>query len=946
VALTERLALLVDARVDGAVRDIKTLAKESGRTDDQAKKLEHRGKAIGTAWKVGVGVVAGAALVKLAQLSGQAIEDASALAETTNKVGVVFEDQAGKVLKFGETAAESLGQSKQQALGAAATFGQFFDAAGMANDAAADMSLTMVGLASDMASFNDADPSEVLQNLRSGLSGEAEPLRKFGVFLNEGAVAAKAAELGLVGLNGKLSDGQKIQARYAIIMEQTAKAQGDFARTSDGLANKQRQATALMADASAELGEGLLPAQLALTNALVDAAPAISAVAKGTANLIEGFVGLPGPVKAVAGGVTVAAAGFLVLAPRINEARKLLTDLSVSSPKAAKGLGMVGKAAGAVGAIIALDFALKGLNSTMEHSATGGEQLTTTVLDLADGKVSTLGKDFNDLAKNLEEIGTGGLFDVFDKADSIMVLSDGLEVLNNVLPGEQAQQQMREFKGQLEAIDGVLSGLVSSGGPEDAKAAFDAIATSMNLSATGIEELKAGLPGYAEALAGASNATRLSTGATDDHTDATDENTKALAANIDAMREKRSEAIRAMNAEINYQASIDDARASLKENGKTLDLETEKGRANKSALLGMAAAWNDLSDKEKNSQGARAAAIKQFVDLATKMGMSEGKARALARSILEIPSKRVEVTADTSAAQAAVNRFITDNNGRTVRINIDGSRTAGGLTGKAIGGPVNAGETYLVGERGPELFTPRQSGSITPNSALVRATGGGGGRMVDNSVATYAKSLAKASLITEKHAAILLKSADQIRDGIRAKIKSLVEERAQVASSFASSFGQTVFGSDATSIEGILGLAGQQASQAVDVKTAISALIDKGVSESVLQDLAASGQSGWDQIKALAGADKTQLAEFNKLTQVANSNLLAAGNMVGGALLNDDIAAAKAIERVADRLADRLEKALAKKDKDTVIHFHLGAKEIRQTLLELKRKSREPLGLS
>jgi len=945
VALTERLALLVDARVDGAVRDIKTLAKESGRTDDQAKKLEHRGKAIGTAWKVGVGVVAGAALVKMAQLSGQAIEDASALAETTNKVGVVFEDQAGKVLKFGETAAESLGQSKQQALGAAATFGQFFDAAGMANDAAADMSLTMVGLASDMASFNDADPSEVLQNLRSGLSGEAEPLRKFGVFLNEGAVAAKAAELGLVGLNGKLSDGQKIQARYAIIMEQTAKAQGDFARTSDGLANKQRQATALMADASAELGEGLLPAQLALTNALVDAAPAISAVAKGTANLIEGFVGLPGPVKAVAGGVTVAAAGFLVLAPRINEARKLLTDLSVSSPKAAKGLGMVGKAAGAVGAIIALDFALKGLNSTMEHSATGGEQLTTTVLDLADGKVSTLGKDFNDLAKNLEEIGTGGLFDVFDKADSIMVLSDGLEVLNNVLPGEQAQQQMREFKGQLEAIDGVLSGLVSSGGPEDAKAAFDAIATSMNLSATGIEELKAGLPGYAEALAGASNATRLSTGATDDHTDATDENTKALAANIDAMREKRSEAIRAMNAEINYQASIDDARASLKENGKTLDLETEKGRANKSALLGMAAAWNDLSDKEKNSQGARAAAIKQFVDLAVKMGMSEDKARALARSILEIPSKKVTVTADTSAAQHAIDMFIQGNSGRRIVVGL-------GLhapEAKADGGPVTANRTYLVGEEGPELFTPRQSGSITPNHALARATGGGGGgggRMVDNSVATYAKSLAKASLITEKHAAILLKSADQIRDGIRAKIKSLVEERAQVASSFASSFGQKVFGSDATSIEGILGLAGQQASQAVDVKTAISALIDKGVSESVLQDLAASGQSGWDQIKALAGADKTQLAEFNKLTQVANSNLMAAGNMVGGALLNDDIAAAKAIERVADRLADRLEKALAKKDKDTVIHFHLGAKEIRQTLLELKRKSREPLGLS
>ena len=38
--------------------------------------------------------------------------------------------------------------------------------------------------------------------------------------------------------------------------------------------------------------------------------------------------------------------------------------------------------------------------------------------------------------------------------------------------------------------------------------------------------------------------------------------------------------------------------------------------------------------------------------------------------------------------------------------------------GKAIGGPVSSGTTYLVGERGPELFTPGSSGSIIPNNKL------------------------------------------------------------------------------------------------------------------------------------------------------------------------------------------------------------------------------------
>jgi hypothetical protein len=43
--------------------------------------------------------------------------------------------------------------------------------------------------------------------------------------------------------------------------------------------------------------------------------------------------------------------------------------------------------------------------------------------------------------------------------------------------------------------------------------------------------------------------------------------------------------------------------------------------------------------------------------------------------------------------------------------------------GRATGGAVSAGTTYLVGERGPELFTPNMSGGITPNNKM---TGGGG----------------------------------------------------------------------------------------------------------------------------------------------------------------------------------------------------------------------------
>lgn len=52
---------------------------------------------------------------------------------------------------------------------------------------------------------------------------------------------------------------------------------------------------------------------------------------------------------------------------------------------------------------------------------------------------------------------------------------------------------------------------------------------------------------------------------------------------------------------------------------------------------------------------------------------------------------------------------------------------AKGITGKAIGGPVQSGQPYMVGERGPEMFVPNQSGSIVPNNKM-----GGGVTVINN----------------------------------------------------------------------------------------------------------------------------------------------------------------------------------------------------------------------
>ena len=125
------------------------------------------------------------------------------------------------------------------------------------------MSKSMVQLAGDMASFHDQDPTEMLETLRSGLSGEAEPLRKFGVLLTRRRSSRRPTR-GIAKKGAELTEAQKVQARYALIMEQTTKAQGDFARTSDSVANQQRTLTAETENTTAAFGQALLPAMQAL----------------------------------------------------------------------------------------------------------------------------------------------------------------------------------------------------------------------------------------------------------------------------------------------------------------------------------------------------------------------------------------------------------------------------------------------------------------------------------------------------------------------------------------------------------------------------------------------------------------------------------------------------------------------------------------------------------
>jgi uncharacterized membrane protein YgcG len=204
-------------------------------------------------------IPAAAALAGLAAAAGPAISAASDLEENLSKVNVIFGEGAKEIENFAKTAATALGQSQNAVLEAAGTFGTFGQAAGLGGIELAKFSNDFTALASDLASFNNTSPEEAVNAIGAALRGEAEPLRKFGVLLNDATLKTAAFELGIYDGNGALTAQQKILAAQNVIYKQTTAAQGDFGRTSDGLANSQRILKAQLQNLQIEIGKGLLP---------------------------------------------------------------------------------------------------------------------------------------------------------------------------------------------------------------------------------------------------------------------------------------------------------------------------------------------------------------------------------------------------------------------------------------------------------------------------------------------------------------------------------------------------------------------------------------------------------------------------------------------------------------------------------------------------------------
>jgi uncharacterized protein YukE len=245
---------------------VKGMDKANATTQSFGDKVGDFAKKAGIALAA-VGAAAGAMAIKIGK---EAVAAASDLAETVSKVNVIFGQSAKNIEQFAASAAASLGQTRTQAMNAAATFGIFGKSAGLAGQELTAFSTEFVTLASDLASFNNTSVDQAITALGAALRGESEPIRSYGVLLNDATLKAKAMEMGIYSGTGTLNAQQKVLAAHKVILEQTKDAQGDFARTADGMANSQRVLTARLEEAKIVLGQALLPIALDVVNLFND----------------------------------------------------------------------------------------------------------------------------------------------------------------------------------------------------------------------------------------------------------------------------------------------------------------------------------------------------------------------------------------------------------------------------------------------------------------------------------------------------------------------------------------------------------------------------------------------------------------------------------------------------------------------------------------------------
>ena len=582
---------------------------------------------------------------------------ASDLNEEVSKSQVIFGDAAPAIANFAK-GAEAIGQSERQALQAAGTFAVFGKAAGLAGDDLSNFAVKSDQLASDLASFFNTSPEQAIQAIGAAFRGESEPIRAYGVLLNDASLKQEALDEGLIkSTSGTLPQAARVQAAYGLIMKQTTDAQGDFARTADGVANSSRVLAAQFENTKASLGNSLLPV--------------FKDVLKVAGVMLTAFDSLPGPIKTATVALLAMAAlrgPMLALGESIGA---IATSTLLTNPALIAAVGIVGAAA-----IVFADLG-SGVDETSSKYSGFNKAVLDTTKTVAAQNDELINSALNNDKTGAAMVRLGLTGDTLKKVlggTRDEVLNYGQALSQAAGDSEDAQDAIKEIQTRLAAIqwaqytaaalqfngavktlgeEGIVQAARTAGSSADSiQRLSDAFAngttTATAISLTGInvvatmEEVRKQMELASKATEGVSQANADLTNANDDVstslqgiTDAYDSASTAAGrfkSALDNLVNSHLDEQAAADATIKASAAIQDA---LKKNGATLDENTEKGRDNRESIRASIEAEEKYVDafiKGGGSIDDASLKLEQYrqglVDQAMQFGLTHDEAEA------------------------------------------------------------------------------------------------------------------------------------------------------------------------------------------------------------------------------------------------------------------------------------------------------------------------------
>lgn len=306
----------------------------------------------------------------LANLGKSAIGFGSDITEIENVVDVSFGSMADEAYKFASTAKEQFGLSELAAKQYSGTMMAMMKSSGVAQDAASKMSISLAGLAGDIASFYNIDTDTAFQKIRSGISGEIEPLRQLGINLSVANMEAYALSRGITTSYNAMSQAEKVALRYNYLMSTTGDVQGDFTRTSGTWANQVRLLTLNFQSLSAVIGQGLIAGILPAIQALNALMSKLMQAANAFRNFMYVLMGKK--LKGSQSGVSDIVSNLGGIETAGDDASSGLDDATSSAKKLKKALS-----------VLPFD-QLNQLTDNSDNSGTASKSLGSGLGDLAD----------------------------------------------------------------------------------------------------------------------------------------------------------------------------------------------------------------------------------------------------------------------------------------------------------------------------------------------------------------------------------------------------------------------------------------------------------------------------------------------------------------------------------------------------------------------------------